>query len=207
MNMKKHIAIVLFGSCCVIASRTYALTACDTNNYFTAVDKVIDSAIKGNPDVALTIFPSFESEYGVRIVQDNVYLVQLRTSFWGSSIVSDRPGSYHHDFSVPRVKTAVYKAALTQEVSNQVKRMYSSVLAKDKNKKTGGLDGTTYRFVLQSGGCGETWSPSENSIDNEFVKLGELLAAHARSTRVFRSFSENRILRKLAEIEQRNVKK
>ena len=198
---------MLFGWCCLSACPTYALTACEPNDYFSAVDKVIDSAINGHPDVALTIFPSFKSEYGIRIVQDDVYLVQLRTSFWGSSVVSDRPGSYHHNFSVPRVKTAVYKAALTREVSNQVKKLYSSVIAKDKNSKTGGLDGTTYRFVVQPGGCGETWSPSENSIDDEFVTLAELLSAHAKSTWVFRRFSENRILRRLAEIEQRNVKK
>jgi len=46
-----------------------------------AVDRIIDRAVGRPAELALSVFPSFQAEYGVRVVGNEVYLVQLRHQF------------------------------------------------------------------------------------------------------------------------------
>lgn len=158
-----------------------ALEACrPVDSYVGAVNKIIDTAVGGSTELALTVLPSFEAEYGVRMIGNDVYLVQLRPSFWESSVVVDGPGRYHHDFRRARVGVSIQKARLSSEVAKRVRQTYANAVSKVKGAKAGGIDGTTYRFVLRAVGCGETWSPQPGSSDGSLVDLAELLAAHAR---------------------------
>jgi hypothetical protein len=201
--MNKHGAEVALAAFCLLAAPAYALTACNTNDYVVAVDKIIDNAVGSRPQFASTAFPSFGSEYGVRMVGDVVYFVRLRKSFWAGSVVQDNPTRYHHDFTAAHAATSVYKSVLNRDVANRVRQLYSLVLSQPQAADSAGLDGTTYQFV-STVTCGETWSPAQKSLDGQLVELAELLAVYAKS---FSSFSqrhrENEILRKLSELNRR----
>lgn len=158
-----------------------ALEACrPADSYIGAVNKIIDTGVPSPTDLAVTVLPSFEAEYGVRMVGNDIYLVQLRPSFWESSVVKDGPGRYHHDFRRARVGVSIRKARLSSRVATRVRQKYANAVSKVKAAKAGGIDGTTYRFVLRAVGCGETWSPQPLSADGSLVNLTELLAAHAK---------------------------
>jgi hypothetical protein len=199
-NIKNYSLSLLLAVGCVIAGRACALEPCrDPDAYAVAVNKIIDNAVGRPAELALTAFPSFKAEYGVRIIGRDIYFVQLNPSFWASSVVADGPGSYHHDFGRARVSTSIQKASLSADLALRVRQKYASALSALKVSKSGGLDGTTYRFALRTFGCGETWSPEPVSLDGQLVDLTELLAKHAqRSYLLPMSLSEEKILRALS---------
>lgn len=94
-TMKIYIAGLLLGSACLVSSPAFSLEPCQpTDDYVSGVNKIIDNAVGQRSQFALTVIPSFHPEYGIRMVGNDVYLVELKTSFWGDSVVSDRPTSH-----------------------------------------------------------------------------------------------------------------
>lgn len=200
--MHKYIARLIVGGGLSLGLQAHALEPCDPAAYFTNVGRTIDVAVNGQPRFAVTTFPSFEAEHGVRIVGSIVYSVRLSASFWDSSVVNDTARRYHHDFSKPRVKTSVEMATLTPELANRIIRVYANAMTRTGASDRQGLDGTTYYFEMPRIGCRKTWSPTPDSPNGQLVELAELLAAHAESRRSFISGrSEQKIVQKLIEIE------
>ncbi|MFL6708194.1 MAG: hypothetical protein ACJ8HI_08305 [Massilia sp.] len=185
---------------CLTACPAWALEPCRASNvYIEGVDRIIDRAVGRSPELALTVLPSFEAEYGVRMIGADVYLVQLRRSFWARSVVADGPRSYHHDFRHVRVGTSIHQTSLSPEVAARVRQHYARAISAAKQSVPVGLDGTTYRFVVKATGCGETWSPQAKSANGQLVALAELLAGHARrGSSLSRRQSEEKILRAIA---------
>lgn len=161
-----------------------------------AVDKIIDGAVGRPYELALTVFPSFEAEYGVRMIGVDVYLVTLNRSVWASTVVADGTGSNHHDFGKAHADTSVQKSSISPKLAAEVRQKYINAVSAINPSNDGGLDGTTYRFVVQDAGCGETWSPAPNSANGRLIELAELLVAHVRqSGHRFISRSEEKIFR------------
>jgi hypothetical protein len=195
----KHVPNLLVALVSLVAGSASALEPCRSKDvYVEAVDKIIDGAIGRPAELALTVFPSFEAEYGMRMVGRDVYLVTLRPSVWESSIVIDGASSYHHDFRKAHANPSVQKASISTNLAAQVQQKYNNAISAISRSEADALDGTTYRFVVQGGGCGETWSPEQKSANGQLVELAELLAAHARqSKQSFLVRSEEKIFRAL----------
>lgn len=195
--MKIYFATLLFGSAYLVSSPAFSLEPCEpADAYVSGLNTIIDNAVGQQPQMALTVIPSFRPEYGIRMVGNDVYLVQLKTSFWGGSVVSVGPGQYRHDFSSPHVEAvAVHKAALSPELADRIKQQYAAAISGAKPSDNMGLDGVTYRFNLQTAGCGQTWSPQSGTPDGQLVELAELLSEHAQlSWSFFIHRSEEKIL-------------
>lgn len=183
--MKTLIAFLLFAlACCAIApARAQALEPCKSefeDDYYRGVDQIIDNAIGRQSQLSITTLPSFFAESGLRLVGNDIYFVQLRTSFWSNSFVMDGPGRGHNDFSSPHAATIVYRAALSPEIANRIKQLYGDAITGANKSDRMGLDGVTYRFAIPAVGCAETWSPEPQSPAGHLVELLELLSAHAQ---------------------------
>lgn len=179
--------LIMLQRCCLLAAAVWiqlpahALEPCIKGNpYRQAVDKIIDGAVGHPPALALTVLPSFETEYGVRIVGNDVYLVRMRTSIWSSTVVEDDEHSYHHDFRRAQASTAVNKAPLSPELVKRLTHRFSAAIAGAKASNAGGLDGTIYHFASPLAGCGQAWSPQAGTADGKLVALTDLLVEHAQ---------------------------
>ena len=202
-TMKIYIAGLLLGSACLVSSPAFCLEPCEaTDDYVSGLNKIIDNAVGQQSQLALTVIPSFQPEYGVRMVGNDVYFVQLKTSFWYGSVVSDRPGHYHHDYASPHSQeVSVHKAALSPDLANRIKQRYADAISSAKSSDNMGLDGVTYRFALQTVGCGQTWTPAPETLDGQLVELADLLSAHAQLTwSFFMHRSEEKILQHVSHM-------
>lgn len=195
----KHFSNLLLAFASLAAGSALALEPCrPKDDYVEAVNKIIDGAVGRPYDLALTVFPSFEAEYGVRMIGVDVYLVTLRPSVWESTVMADGKGGYHHDIRKAHADTSVRKASISPKLAAEVRQKYVNAISALNPSDAGGLDGTTYRFVVRDAGCGETWSPQPNSANRRLVELAELLVAYARqSGQSFMSRSEKKIFRAL----------
>jgi hypothetical protein len=187
----------------VISGPAFALEPCgDPDEYYDTVDRVIDRAVGRPAELALTVFPSFWAEYGVRMIGHEIHVVQLRPSMWVSSIVKDGSWAYHHDFKQARVGTVVYKASLRPALAVRIRRTFADALGA-WTVGPSGQDGVGYRFAVRGVGCGTTWSPRRETFDGRLVQLADLLVSRARRSAPFTmQLSEKEILRLLSEIER-----
>lgn len=192
---------LLIAASCLIAGPAHALDPCTVDEqYAGAVDRIIDPAVGRRADLALSVIPSFQAEYGVRIVEHEVYLVRLRPSFWTASIVKDRSGAYRHDFSRARVATSVHHASLDPGLAAHIKLKYAAALTASTDPEGAGQDGIVYRFAALTLGCRQTWSPGRASLSGQLAELTELLAAHAQqSSASSQRMSEKKLRRVMAE--------
>ena len=183
--MKILAAFLLFtlGWCAIASARAQTIEPCKSKfmgDYYRGVDEIIDKAVGRQSQLSITTIPSFSAESGLRLVGNDIYFVQLKTSVWANSFVMDGPGRGHNDFSSPQAATLVYRAALSPEIASRVKQLYRNAITNAKKSDRMGLDGVTYRMAVPAGGCGETWSPEPQSPDGRLVELIQLLSAHAR---------------------------
>jgi len=115
-------------------------------------------------------------------------------------VVTDRPGSYRHDFNKARVGTSVRKSRLDPGLALRILRKFGNALSAPNEAEGSGNDGTTYRFVVEDLGCKEAWSPKPASRSGQLVELAELLVAHAKRSSPKRvRLSEEKMLRLLSD--------
>jgi hypothetical protein len=183
--VKRFVIYLLFASSCCVAHIVHAqnLGPCESEvlrDYFLGVDRIIDDAVSGTPHLSITVIPSFSEEWGVRLVGNDVHLVNFDSSFWFESHSVDRSGHGHLDFSSPRIRTSVYHAALSPEVASRVMQIFSDAIANAREGGSMGLDGVTYRFSVRGVGCRQTWSPPPASAEGRLVEIIQLLSKHAK---------------------------
>ncbi len=160
-----------------------ALKPCEMEflgDYYRGVEKIIDDAVGGAPRLSLTTLPSFVPESGVRVVGDDVYLVQFASSFWYGAMKPDSAGRDHESFSSAQVKTRIYRAKISRSIADRIEQVYTAAIAGSRKPDRMGLDGVSYRFTRPGIGCGEAWSPDPDTPNAKLVELVELLAKHAK---------------------------
>lgn len=160
-----------------------ALEPCEMEflgDYYRGVDKIIDDAVGRTPRLSLTTLPSFSPESGVRLVADDIYFVQFGSSFWYGATTVDSSGRGREDFSLPKVKTLIYRARISPSIAERIEQAYTSAIERSRKSDRMGLDGVSYRFTKPGIGCGEAWSPEPDTSNATLVDLVELLAKHAK---------------------------
>lgn len=164
----------------VTALAQSALEPCEMEflgDYYRGVDRIIDDALGGTPRLSLTTLPSFSPESGVRLFGENIYFVQFGSSFWYGV---DRSRRGHDDFSLPKVKTRIYRAKISPLIAERIEQAYTAAIESSRKSDRMGLDGVSYRFTRPGIGCGEAWSPDPDTSNAKLVELVELLAKHAK---------------------------
>lgn len=160
-----------------------AVEPCDSgflSGYHHKLDRVIDEAVSGIPQLSITVIPSFYAEWGVRVVGNDVHVAHLESSLWEQSHLTDWLQPLDKDSASPRIPTLVHHAPLKPDTSTRVRDFYGSVLAHARDSSGVGSDGVIYQFTLPGVGCKQAWSPEPKSTEAHLVKILQLLADHAR---------------------------
>ena len=179
------LAVLIMAFAPTLSFAQSALEPCELEflgDYYRGVDKIIDDAVGSTPRLSLTTLPSFSPEYGVRLVGDYVHLVQFDSSFWYGATSIDSRGRGRDDFST-QVNTRTYRAEISASIANRIKQAYTESIAGSKKSDRMGADGVSYRFTTPETGCGEAWSPDQDTPNSGLVELSELLAKHAKLSR------------------------
>lgn len=149
------------------------------NPYHSGVNRFIDDAVSKPSRLQLTTIPSFQVESGIRLVESEVYYVEFKSSYWGSSIVYDRKGVGRMDFKRTKIATKVWHAPLDVSVADRVQRAFAKAIANASPSGKMGVDGVSYVFSTDDGACGSTWSPDPKSQNGRLVQLLNRLEKHA----------------------------
>ena len=184
-RMKTFLALLLIAAaaCAADSARAQTLEPCEIeflSEYYRGVDSIIDHATGRPAQLSLTVLPSFFAESGVRLVGNDVYSVELKSSYWEKTQSMDSSGHGHMDFSSPQAASDVFHAPLSPEIVARIKQLYIRAISAATKSDRRGFDGVSYRFSDPSVGCGETWSPDQDSPDGRLVELVQLLAEHAK---------------------------
>ena len=176
--------ILAIGCFCNRSYAQSALEPCDLEfmaGYYVGVDRIIDDAVGRPAELAITTFPSFHAESGVRLVGADIYFVDFKSSFWTQgALMEGKSGRSRTHLSKPRIKTSVHVASLSQETAGRIARTYAVAIANARKSNSIGLDGISYHFSTPKAGCAEAWSPDAGSHNARLVELFELLSKHAR---------------------------
>lgn len=183
--------IFSFKKCALWFAFIYAVTAaaaerenlepCETSEYYTRIDKLMDDAVKQKARLAITVVPSYEAEAGLRIGDDSVALVQFDKSFWRQTWVKETSGGNHQDFSLPRVQTTVDRATLRGETIRRILPLFRDAIAGAKPAARQQLDGVSYRFSVDGAGCAAIPWLGGDAKDGPLARLVKLLANHAET--------------------------
>lgn len=200
------IRIVLFSALlfagafrCASAQDSLSLCSDSLPAYYSGVKNVIDGAIGGSFQLSITIFPSFEPEYGLRMAEGTVYLARLRSSFWYSSNVFDEKARRgYHDFSKPKIAAKIISAPLSANLIDRITKVYAAAILSPIQDTRSTMDGVSYRFELPLAGCGEVSSPSEGTRAYRLISLVNQLGYHAK-------LSGGRALRQSSQLIERKV--
>ncbi len=184
LDMIRSLLFTLALSVCGASAAQNSLEPCREagDPYHAAVNRIIDKAVAKPARLQLTVFPSFETESGIRLVGSDVYFVEFQSSHWADSIVADGRGSYHMDFSKPKIVTKVHRASLNAGVADRIQQVFTKAIVEARSPGEGGLDGVSYVFSTSSGQCGSAWSPGPQTRNGRLVQLMERLARHAGFT-------------------------
>ena len=178
--------LLISGYCTSTAlSAQETLVPCDTeflSGYYKGVDLIIDQAINQEPEISLTVIPSFFPEDGIRLMSNRVYYVQLKSSFWEQARFLESGWVKRATKTVKKIKTESFNASLDPILVDRIKLTYKNAIAKAKETDQFGLDGVTYRFSIPDAGCGETWSPEKSSPNGQLAALYDLLVSHSKLT-------------------------
>jgi len=180
-----------FKSCAFGFALLYAVSAaatereklgpCETSEYYTKIDKLMDDAVKQKVWLSITVVPSYEAEAGLRLGDDSVALVQFDKSFWRQTWVKESSGANRQDFALPRVMARVDRATLKRETIDRIVPLYRDAIAGAKPAARQQLDGVSYRFTFDGAGCAAIPWLGGDAKDGPLATLVKLLANHAET--------------------------
>ena len=151
---------------------------------------------------SLTAFPSFQPEWGVRIIRTEsgprLRTVEFHVSVWYSGYREIRPGTFARNPSAANYQRTVREVPVSTDVAQALQGILRSEVGRaDKKNERFGFDGQIYMF--SSGGvCATAWSPESNSRSRKLVEVFETLKTQASvPTRWLQLFWERRAFRQL----------
>jgi len=184
------------------------------DSYRTSVTETVDHPTLDGILVSLTVFPSFQSEWGVRILHsgDRTLLrsVDFHDSVWYSALAEVEDGYYDRIPSKARYSRRVREVTLSDDIAQLLRQ----VTARESQRRrpyaesellSMGFDGTTYLFSAGSA-CGTTWSPERHSRAGKLVdSFYGLRTQAALPTRFLQYAWERRTYAKLLDLEGRQM--
>jgi hypothetical protein len=163
--------VLIAAAFCVTTDASAAdhLTPCANGlqDYYAQIETRIRQAA---PDQALwkiTVFPSFQPEWGIRATRSGddyeLTVVRFDRSIWDSAWVKTGRNEVKHDLSAVRARTQrvirKISAHLFSELEAAIRGSIeeaASVDADDLNEIVETVDGVTFRFEVGESACGET---------------------------------------------------
>ncbi len=171
-NLTRNLTIAL---ALILGRSAMALEPCTDvmASYYTAVERAVDVRSGPSAIVAITILPSFQPEYALRVLKDAVVLVRFQSSLWYEGPSSDGIS--------PKKGFKVWTAPISSQLAATVAGVVARHIASAKRSDEMGLDGVSYRFSVPGAACASAWSPDETSTDGKLVELAQVLESHAQT--------------------------
>lgn len=156
--------------------------------YQSQVDSLIDDAVAGKRGLRFTVFPSFTSEWGVRMVERDgrffVAHVALQESVWGSSWQAPKPdGRVDFVLTTADIPVDVHEAEIGEALAHRLTARVTTEIERAQVADGFGRDGVTYYFRASDSRCAETWSPEPGTRQAKLVAVIQGLAEVAHASR------------------------
>lgn len=171
---------------CAEAKVAGALSPCDheSDDYHQQVDRLIDVPARGHINVSFTAFPSFDTEWGIRVVEkDGRYFlrsVRFRNSVWHSAYAEYKPHYFHRNPAKADTRRVVHEVPLSADVAALLQESIRRELTElPMAEPQMGLDGESYLFRDDAARCGTTWSPDLGTRAFNLVEAFEALRIQA----------------------------
>lgn len=203
--------IVVLTIACPASARSAAtggLAPCGAGNpYYADVDLHIDRSGAGTILLGFTAYPSFETEWGVRVLENtnrgsSLLVVEFKHSVWDSAFQEKPKGTFRRNPAKADHKHATAEIPVSPELLQRLRRLVDhEVGAASESNSDFGLDGTFYRFTAAGRSCATVWSPDEGTRAGRLVAIFKSLRALAHApTAILRRIREERILKKLDDL-------
>jgi hypothetical protein len=180
------------------------LAPCEVDqSYHAKVASAIDQAASARTLLGLTAYPSFESEWGIRILQNAknqpmLRVVEFKKQVW-STMFHERPkGTFSRDPSRANLARHIKEIPISTELLQELRRVvdYEVRVASAGNAAIG-FDGETYHFTSGEKACGSAWSPGDGTRNGELVAIFQSLRKLPDAPTLLRSLQEARITGRL----------
>lgn len=189
------------------AATTDGLAPCGPDDsYRMEADSVIDEAKAGKVLLGFTAFPSFEPEWGIRILQNAkresiLRVVQFKKSVWSSAYQEHPKGTFQRDPSKANLQRSMHEIPVSEELLVLLLKVVGrEVAAASAANAKFGLDGETYKFTSEGKSCATAWSPDSGTRAGKLVEIFVALKILPTTpTSLFRSYREGKIVEKLRE--------
>ena len=181
------------------------LAPCRDDGFLDEVEGHIDAPHPGETVVSFTAIPSFQPEWGLRIIrtEDGFVLrsTEFRRSLWYDAYREVRPGRFGRIPELKQPDPIVHEVSLSQKLGTQLREfIVEEIDHADSADARMGLDGESF-YYSANGHCGSTWSPERGSRAARLVGLFENLKIQASlPTRLLQLFWEKRVFAKMSTI-------
>jgi hypothetical protein len=194
-----------------IASRSFAagdgFEPCEADvveddSYYVPLDSSINGPSEAKVSVSFTAIPSFDNEWGVRLIRsgDSVILraVDFDFSVFHSAYQEIRPGTFARKPALARYDHSLHEVAIDHALARLLEEEIAQQIAgADPSNARCVFDGDSYYFRMK-GTCGSTCSPPWGSRAERLVDaFYDLKTQASLPTRWFQLFWEKRTLAKL----------
>jgi hypothetical protein len=176
-------------------------------SYQMETDSVIDEARAGKVLLGFTAYPSFEPEWGIRILQNAkneslLRVVQFKKSVWYSAYQEHAKGTFQRDPSKANLERSVHEIPVSKELLGLLLKVVGrEVAAASTANAQFGLDGESYKFTAGGKSCATTWSPDSDTRAGRLVAIFEALRVLPTTPfSLFRNYREGKIIARLREL-------
>lgn len=154
------------------------------DEYERDVDQLVDTQVRGHILVSFTAFPSFDTEWGVRLIERSgryfLRSVRFRNSVWYSSYEEYKPHSFRQNPDKADTRRTVHEVPLSIDMAALLQNLiHRELTGLSKDAPRMGLDGETYVFRDDAAHCGTTWSPEFGTPSAALVEAFESLRVQA----------------------------
>lgn len=181
------------------------------DGYRETVLATIDAPYRNQTLVSFTEFPSFSSEWGIRIIERGKHMrlrvVEFQDSVWYSASKETESGYFEQDLSSASYRRLIRDTALSADTARLLQSVVSGQVlsASAKEGLTMGFDGTTYIFGVGDA-CAEIWSPEATSRAGKIIDVfNDLRIQAAIPSRFLQLGLERRIHARLLALEGRRM--
>jgi hypothetical protein len=169
--------------------------------YETQVKRLINQQVNKETFLSITVIPSFETEWGIRITKNELYYVKFLHSIWYSraNAGSDEGAKAHPE--PLKIPVAVHSVPVDGAIVDRIVRVHRRHRAVPYLHRSG-LDGTYYMIETPDATCTSIWSPDANTPDEKMVELAEAIADLAQGYKVFEPWHRMRLDQRLDSLER-----